>query len=197
MTDSSTQFSPMQLLKRRIYAMRNGIVADTLRRNGCPHQFIFGLNLPQLAEIAAEQPHTLQLAERLWADSNSRESMLLAPMLYPVDQLTPQRAAAMAREVRWSEDADILCHRLLRHAPFAADLAADLVSDTNRLTRYTGLRLLLNLLNQPSIINHPSPTDAPLFAAATKSLAQEQQRPDPLTSLLSLLQDQLTFLSEK
>ena len=138
-----------------------------------------------------------ELAEQLWADSNSRESMLLAPMLYPVDQLTPQRAAAMAREVRWSEDADILCHRLLRHTPFVVDLASDLVSDTNRLTRYTGLRLLLNLLNQPSIINHPTPTSTPLFAAATAALTQEQQRPDPLTSLLTLLQDQLTFLSEK
>ena len=196
MNDSATQFSPMQQLKRRIYAMRNGIVADTLRRSGCPHQFIFGLNLPQLVEIAAEQPHTVELAEQLWADSNSRESMLLAPMLYPVEALTRERAAAMARQVRWSEDADILCHRLLRHAPFAIDLAAELVADPARLTRYTGLRLLLNLLNQPAIINHPAPASTPLYAAATAALAQEQQRPDPLTALTAQLQDQLAFLAE-
>ena len=71
------------------------------------------------------------------------------------------------------------------------------MADPNRLTRYTGLRLLLNLLNQPAIINHPAPATTPLYAVATAALAQEQQRPDPLQALTTQLQDQLSFLAEK
>ncbi|MGN0222551.1 MAG: hypothetical protein ACI4AM_00845, partial [Muribaculaceae bacterium] len=74
--------------------------------------------------------------------------------------------------------------------------AADLVADSNRLTRYTGLPLLLNLPNHPAITNHPIPTSTPLYAAATAALDQEQQRPDPLTALTTQLQDQLSFLAD-
>ena len=49
-----SDFNPLQNIKRRFFALRNGVIADTLRRAGSPFKIIFGLNLPQLAEIAAE-----------------------------------------------------------------------------------------------------------------------------------------------
>lgn len=49
-----TTFNKMQLLKRRFFAMRNGAVADSLRRQGADYRIIFGLNLPQLVDIARE-----------------------------------------------------------------------------------------------------------------------------------------------
>ncbi len=39
-------------IKQRLYAMRNGVIADSLRNAGSPYRSIFGLNLPQLTEIA-------------------------------------------------------------------------------------------------------------------------------------------------
>ena len=33
----------MQIVKRHFFAMRNGIIADTLRRAGSPYHIIFGL----------------------------------------------------------------------------------------------------------------------------------------------------------
>ena len=42
----------LQQIKSRFMAMRNGIVADALRKGGMPHKVIFGLNVPQLSEIA-------------------------------------------------------------------------------------------------------------------------------------------------
>ncbi len=137
----------MQLLKRRIYAMRNGVVADTLRQSGCPHRFIFGLNLPQLNEIAESLEPSVELAEALWQDSASRESRLLAPMVYPREALTLDIARQLADNVAWSEDADILCFKLLRHAPFAVELASELVAKDTRLARYTGLRLFFCLVS--------------------------------------------------
>ena len=71
----------MQTVKRRFFAMRNGVIADTLRSAGLPYKIIFGLNLPQIVEIAGDVPHKRELAEALWANNTTRESMLMAPML--------------------------------------------------------------------------------------------------------------------
>ncbi|MDO4319892.1 MAG: hypothetical protein Q4C34_04885 [Bacteroidales bacterium] len=168
-------------LRRNIYVMRNGIVADSLRRGGCPYRLIYGVNLPQLTEIARETGVSAELAALLRRDKDLREASLMAAMLYPVEELTYDEALEWAREARWSEDADILCFKLLRHTAFADRLAADLCADADRLRRYTGLRLWFNIVSQ-----HP----ARALAAAETELA----RPDALSQLASMLAEEARFL---
>ena len=179
---TETQFSPMQQLKRRLFAMRNGIVADSLRRAGCPHRIVFGLNLPQLNEIAAEIGKSEELAEALWHDTALRESVLLAPMIFPAEKLTLDKARALAAGVMWHEDADILCFKLLRFAPFAAGLAAELCASTGRMARYTGLRLYFTIISRHA---------AEALAAAEAELA----RPDAISTLASMLAEEARFLT--
>ncbi|MBS7373887.1 MAG: hypothetical protein KIG57_07450, partial [Muribaculaceae bacterium] len=52
--------------------------------------------------------------------------------------------------------ADVLCHRLLRKLPFAQRVAEALLGSTSPMEKYTGARLLLNLL----IINKVDKSDA-------------------------------------
>lgn len=141
-----TKFNQMQEIKRRLYAMRNGIVADTIRKGGLPYKMVFGLNLPQIAEIAADIEPSQALAEEFWADARTRESMLLAPMIYPREAMTRERALEMLHEALTIEVADILCHRLLRHLPFAMDVAVEAVTSPDEMVRYGGFRLMYNLL---------------------------------------------------
>jgi len=178
-----TEFSDMQLLKRRLFAMRNGVVADALRKAGCPHRIIFGLNLPQLNEIASEMGKSAKFSDRLRADTALRESALLAPMLYPVAELTYDKAREMALTTMWHEDADILCFKLLRHTPFASQLAAELCKapDTAPLARYTGLRLYFNIVAQ-----YP--------AEALEAARRELSRPQPISTLASMLAEEAQFL---
>lgn len=138
----------MQTVKRHFFAMRNGIIADTLRRGGSPFRIIFGLNLPQLVEIAASTPHSAALARRLWENSSTRESMLLAPMIFPQEEFDIDTAIAWAAQIPSPEVADILCHRLLRHLPYSIDLAGTLCTSDDEMKRYTGLRLLFNLVGK-------------------------------------------------
>lgn len=141
-------FSAMQNVKRRFFALRNGIVADTLRRAGDPHRIIFGLTLPQLAEIASSLTgNTDALADDLWDNRSTRESRLLAPMLMAHRQVNVDKATEMFLDVMCIEEADILCHRLLRHLPFAMDLIELNRNSGNPLTRYTALRLMLNIVS--------------------------------------------------
>lgn len=178
---SEENFNPMQRVKRSLYAMRNGIVADGLRRAGCPYRLVFGVNLPQLNDIAAAVGKDAELAEALWADSDLRESALLAPMIYPHEKLTRDKAGELAAHVKWPEDADILCFKLLRFAHFAGELAATLASSEEPLKRYTGLRLYFCTLDR-----HPE--------EALKAAEAELARPDSISGLASMLADEARFL---
>lgn len=136
----------MQGVKRSFFSFRNGVVADTLRRSGSPFHIIFGLTLPQLAEVAQTSGPSAELAEALWTDRRTRESMLLAPMLMPAEAFTEAEALRWASESPCAEVADVLCHRLLRRLPYAEALVEALTADgRSDGERYVGARLALNL----------------------------------------------------
>lgn len=145
---SSTTFNDMQTVKRSFFALRNGIIADTLRKGGASYKIIFGLNLPQIAEVAASTPHTPELAQMLWDNVTTRESRLLAPML--LDPIATDRSLALrwASEVNEREVADVLCLKLLRRLPYAPGLIEAIASGDTPLAEYTALRLALNLVRE-------------------------------------------------
>ena len=138
-------FNEMQQIKRHFFALRNGIIADTIRKAGYDYKIIFGLNLPQLKEIAQSTSINKELSLMLRANVTTRESLLLATMLYPVESLTFDDAVSWAEECQTTEVSDILCHTLLRRFDEAERLCKVLVGGSSIMGRYTGLRLLLNL----------------------------------------------------
>lgn len=179
-----SEYNQMQLVKRRMYAMRNGIVADALRRNSPSYRMIFGLNLPQIAEIAASQPQDAAFAAELWADRRTRESLLLAPMLYPPAEMDEATALAWMCDVRDTEVADVLCHRLLRRLACACALVNACVDSESDMLRYTALRLMRNIIQ----------TDP---AAAADMARRELERGCGLTHALCLnITDESDFLLE-
>lgn len=178
-----TEFTKMQQIKRRLYAMRNGALADSLRKAGCPRRLVFGVNLPQLTEIATEFGPDREMSEALRADHDLRESQLLAPMLFPVDELTIEVAEQWMAEMQWPEEMDILSFKLLRRASFAAELALRFMEHDDPKMRYAALRLYFNIVS-----THP----AEALAAAEREL----QRPEPLSTLASMLAEEAKFLLE-
>lgn len=142
-----TQFNDIQKVKRRFFALRNGIIADTLRKAGCPHKIIFGLNMPQIKEIASEIGHDENLALHLWANTSTRESMLLAPMLIDTGSLNFDKVTSMVMECPSTEILDNLCHSLLRLSPHSYDWALKLAESDSPLMRYAAMRLLWHHLS--------------------------------------------------
>lgn len=142
-----TEFSRFQTIKRRFFAMRNGVIADAIRKSGASYPLVFGLNLPQIKEIADELPIEKELADELWADVRTRESLLLAPMIYPQGEMDVETACRWLSESPTPEVTDVVCHRLLRYLPDAMAIAVSLADDSRDLTRYGALRLMLNIVN--------------------------------------------------
>ncbi len=136
--------------KRRFFMMRNGMMGEQLRRAGVPYRIIFGLNLPQVSAIARETPHDADLAEALWQNSGTRESLMIAPMLYPHDKATPTLARTWIETAPTVEAVDILCLRLIKGQPWAQRLAYDILKPEIEipLVRYAGLRILWNMLDE-------------------------------------------------
>ena len=151
-TRATTRRSPskeavdLKDIKRQFYAFRNGVVADSLRKAGDPHHVIFGLNLPQLAQIAQMAGQSVELAEQLWQNVTTRESRLLAPMVYPRDQFDAATAVRWAASVECVETADIFCHKLLRYTSYAEDFYIRQYGSGSDMARYLALRLAANLL---------------------------------------------------
>ena len=126
-------------IKQLFFSFRNGIVAEAFRNvPNNPDVTIFGLQVPQLAEIARKAGKDHQLAGLLWADSGCRESRLLACWLFDPENVSQEDALRLCREALTREETDILAFRLLRFLPFARELAEN-------LTGYSREALLRNL----------------------------------------------------
>lgn len=136
------------MVKRRFFAMRNGAVAASLRAMGAPYRIIFGLQLPQIAEIARDFAPDAELAAQLWANTSTRESMLMAPMLFEVGGVPPDTAMELATSATTAEVADILCLKLLSRLPFAWSMVEALRDSEADMSRYVAIRLAFNLINQ-------------------------------------------------
>lgn len=143
-----SEFNQMQTIKRQMFALRNGIIADTLRKANAGYKIVFGLNIPQVQEVASSISADSELAEQLWADKHTRESLLLAPMIFPRREMTFEKAMNWISEIKQIEVADNLCHKLLRHLPFAWEIAKKLVVSDSDMERYTAIRLMWNLVGQ-------------------------------------------------
>lgn len=112
----------IQEIRREFFTYRNGMLADSLRFHGDPHEVIFGLEVPRLAEIARKVEPSMELASQLWADRESREARMLASYLFPVAEVDMEKAVVLASDVRTQEEADMLAFRLFKRLPYAAEL---------------------------------------------------------------------------
>lgn len=168
-------------MRKEFFAFRNGIVVDKLRKAGDPHNMIMGCLLVDIMNIAQRQRESINdnetlkaLAQELWNDTNSRECRLAAPMLYPALLMTIDKALEWCQSVETVEIADNLCHKLLRNIKDADTLFRQLIADEHPLLKYTGYRLMLNLILLGKVQAN----------ASLKAIVEAEQTQGPLAILL-------------
>lgn len=113
-------------IKQLFFSFRNGIVADALRKAGMPYKVIFGLQIPQIAQIASTLQPSVELADQLWSDKDVRESRILAAYLFPLEDVTLEKALSIASDLQTREEADMISFRLFKRLPFAAELLSEM-----------------------------------------------------------------------
>ncbi len=122
----------------------NGVVASSMREKGVSYKLNFGLTLPILKEISGHYPKDADIAESLWRE-DIRESRLLAPMLYPAEDMGTETAKRWISEIPNTEVADICVMFLLSKLPYAKELAYAYSASGRELDNYISLSLFNRL----------------------------------------------------
>ena len=128
--------------------MRNGVTADALRKGGSTFHIIFGLNLPQLSEIARSIGYDKELALKLWGNTSTRCSLLLATMIINPNDFSQAEAEKWISEVTDYEVADILCLKLLSKTDYSYILIKKYIDSSKLMSRYIAWRLLFTFLKR-------------------------------------------------
>ena len=144
--DKTTLEGLMNSIRKEFFALRNGMIADTLRKGGLEQKYIFGLQLPQIKDIAVrfrpeDEEDASVLAHALWADKECREARLLACHLMPPSRMEKDDGRKWIEDITTREEADIIAFRLIRYLPFASELSQDLSSSEEQLKKYTSVAI--------------------------------------------------------
>lgn len=178
----NTTINDFNTIKQQFSLMKNGVVSDALVAMKLPHRIIWGLNLPQLKEIAAKVTPSAELSKMLRDDKATRESGLIAPMVMPREELTFKEAVEWVDDAPTTECIDILVHSLLRHVDYAPELMEQLASSSKPMHRYAAMRLLANMVR------------ADINRAKTLATA-ELEKNEPITRIpASNILDDIEFL---
>ncbi len=143
----------LKVIRKEFFAFRNGIIANKLRDAGDPHAIIMGCLLVDIVGITSRARERIgneidlaTVAQEMWNDTNSRECRLAAPMLFPPGLMSGQLALTWCQDIETTEIADNLCHKLLRHIADSQEVMSQLITQENTMAKYTGYRLMLNLI---------------------------------------------------
>lgn len=134
-------------IKKELRASMNGILSARMREAGMPFRLIFGVELPRLRSIADEFPQDAELADQLWSQ-NIRETRLLAIMLMPPKDFTPERANAWAETMITAEEAQVLAMILLPKTNEAKQVCLDWLGEGKPLPSVCACLCLRHLLVQ-------------------------------------------------
>lgn len=131
----------MKRIKNEIVLSMNGIVAESLQKQGLHYKQNYGVVVSRLCEIARRHSPNSQLAESLWF-SGEREFMILATMLQPLQEFTMENARKWLDQVHNAELAEQLSFRLLSRLPFAVDIAHEAIQMNDEWQQLIALYIL-------------------------------------------------------
>ena len=131
-------------IKGKLRLFMNGVLSQSLREKGLKYRLIFGVELPRLREIAAGYEPNHELAQALWKE-DIRECKILAAYLQPIESFYPEIADIWMEQIHNSELADYICMALFRRLPYASQKAFQWIASNERMTVYTGFRLMGHL----------------------------------------------------
>lgn len=142
-------------IKKDLRACMNGVLSARMRQVGMPYRLVFGVELPRLQEIAATYTPNRHLAQALW-NENIRETRLLACLLMPPRDFTPDVADIWAQEIPTTEVAQVMATRLMPLAPRACDLSFEWIASDNAMKQLCGFLCVARLLQQNAPVEERS-----------------------------------------
>lgn len=134
----------IQEVKQSFRLYMNGVAAQSMREKGLAYKLIWGVSIQHLQEMATEIGEDSALACQLWKE-DIRECKILATLIMPKSEMTKELAEEWLDTLTTQEMAEWLAFNLLRHLPFAKEVAEKAVESGEKLKMNCGNNILKRL----------------------------------------------------
>lgn len=134
----------IQNLKKDFRLMMDGATASQMREKGLNYKVNWGATLPRLKELASGIGQDYSLAVELWKE-NTRECKILATMLMPVNEMTPDLMDIWMEQTPNVEIAEQAVFNLYQHLNFSSVKAFLWLSTDDVLKQVTAYHILSRL----------------------------------------------------
>lgn len=131
-------------MKQELHLMMNGVTAESMKAKGADYRVIYGVAYPQLKAMAKEYPKEASFARLLW-NSNIREMMILATMLWPSDSFPEETAEEWVHSLKQLELVEQACLNLFSSLPYASRKALEWIGEEGLFVQIAGYTLIYRL----------------------------------------------------
>ena len=147
---TKTTYDKAKEIRRMFRSRMDGTVAQNMREKGMEYHVNWGVTISHLQELAAEYGKDLHVALELWKD-NVRESKIMALMIMPVEECTPDIAHVWIDTMGTQEIAEMASMLLFQHLPYAPAMAYGLLAQGGDLKQILGYNILSRLIARGEI----------------------------------------------
>lgn len=137
-------------IRQSFRSCMDGVVSQNMRDRGVEYHINWGISLKHLKELSEEFEPDFHVALELWKD-NVRESKIMALMLMPHDEFTPDIAEVWIDSIPTQEIAEMYAMLLMQYQPYAPQLAFRLISQADSIKQILGYSILSRLFSHDNI----------------------------------------------
>ena len=130
-----------QLILSKIKRLRNGDIADAMKRTGIEYKMNWGVSLVILRQMAKEFKPDHILALKLW-NKQWRETFILATLLDEPDKVNEEQMDFWTKTFENNEIAELASTHLWVKSKFAFIKALEWCRGKKHLVRFTGIHLV-------------------------------------------------------
>ena len=139
--DNNNSEKNYQALLSKVKLLRNGDIADAMKRSGIEYKMNWGVSLVILRQMAKEFEPDHLLALKLW-NKQWRETSILATMLDQPQEVREEQMDFWTKNFESSEIAEIASTHLWVKSKFAFIKALEWCRGKKHLVRFTGIHLV-------------------------------------------------------
>ena len=137
-------------IRSRFRSLMDGVVSENMRNSGVQYHINWGVSVMHIKDLAKDYKPDLHVALELWKD-NVRESKIIALMLMPAEEFTPDIAGVWVDDIKSQEIAEMAATLLFSKVSYAPEMAYKLISQEGLLYQILGYNILSRLFSEGSI----------------------------------------------
>ena len=131
-------------IKRAFRLKMDGMASRSMREKGLDYKINWGVNLPDLKEMAGAYGKDYDLAIALWKE-DIRECKILATLIMPPEQMLPEVVDIWMEQTNSQEMAELCAFNLYQHLDFAPEKAFKWISSNKEIEQICGYQILSRL----------------------------------------------------